>query len=64
VITGTDAVPLVLRCMFSERPHVQDLGAENLVRLLWIHGWLHWPPRTELVERALEALDIERGEAA
>ncbi len=36
----------------------------SLARLLWIHGWLHWPPRTVLVERALEALDVKRGEAA
>lgn len=54
---------LALRCMFSERPHTQDLGAESLSRLLWIHGWLVWPPRTELVERALEVLDVETGAA-
>ena len=64
MIADTDAALLAPRCMFSERPHVQDLGAEGLARLLWIHGWLHWPPRTMLVERALEALDVERGEAA
>ncbi len=64
MIADTDAALLAPRCMFSERPHVQDLGAEGLARLLWIHGWLRWPPRTELVERALEALDVERGEAA
>ena len=49
--------------MFSERPHTQDLGLERQARLLWVYGWLHWLPRTELVERALQALDIERGEA-
>ena len=64
MIADTDATLLAPRCMFSERPHVQDLGAEGLAWLLWIHGWLRWPPRTELVERALEALDVERGEAA
>ncbi len=64
MIADPDAALLAPRCMFTERPHVQDLGAEGLARLLWIHGWLRWPPRTELVERALEALDVERGEAA
>ena len=63
MIPDTDAVLLALRCMFSERPHVQDFGAESLARLLWIHGWLDWPPRTELVERALEALNVEMGAA-
>lgn len=63
MIPDTDAVLLALRAMFSERPHTQDLGAESLSRLLWIHGWLVWPPRTELVERALEVLDVETGAA-
>ncbi len=63
MIPDTDATLLALRCMFSERPHTQDLGAESLARLLWIYGWLVWPPRTELVERALQALDIETGAA-
>ncbi len=64
MIVDIDAVLLALRCMFSERPHTQDLGAENLARLLWVHGWLHWLPRTVLDERALQVLDVERGEAA
>jgi hypothetical protein len=64
VIADTDAVLLALRCMFSERPHTQDLGAESQARLLWVYGWLHWSPRTELVERALEALGVESGKAA
>ncbi len=63
MIPDTDDVLLALRCMFSERPHTQDLGPDSLSRLLWIYGWLEWPPRAELVERALEVLDVETGAA-
>ncbi len=61
MIADTDTVLLALRCLFSEHPHTQDLGPERLARLLWIHGWVRWPPTVETVLEALEPLSIERG---
>lgn len=52
MITQTDVVLVALRCLFSEHPQTQGFGPERFARLLWLHGWIHWPPPAGDVEMA------------